>query len=817
MPGDSTSHCPTAEQIERVVAGEMDDEGVCLHVEACRTCGELAERARANNELLKQFTRVTGKFEPDQTTTPADLVIPGYEIVSEIHRGGQGVVYKAAQKATKREVALKMLIHEVFATPRQRRRFEREIELAAGLRHRHIVTVYDSGVTSEGFHYYAMEYIDGVPLSGVITHGRIAADWRPRAAGAEDILRLFVKICDAVSYAHQHGVIHRDLKPGNILIDADGEPHIVDFGVAKTIGPGAVGETRAATIAGEFLGTFAYAAPEQVTGDPSRVNTRTDVYALGLVLYEMLTGRHPYPVDGTLAEVLRNIAEAEPKHPAGFRRTLDEDVSAIVLKALEKESGHRYPSALEFSNDVTRYLAGQAVDARHGSTWYMLRKTARRYRLPVLVAAVSLALVTAFAIDRGIQAERIARQRDVAQLNLHEATIERGRAESRAGNKPLAERLLWREHLNPPTLPPHRAERERSNLFEPAGPIHSYWALWELYSRQPCLATWKADSGEVRAVRYNPDGTILSSAGDDGIKLWQMPSRRLWRRHTDIGLIRSVCFSPDGARLASAGPDIRLWSVEDGRLLSTLTGHESHVDWIEFSPDGGLLASCAGDGTIRLWELAGETCARVIDLGGSSANKVSFSPDGHVLAGAMRDGMIMLFEIPAGRVVASFEGTARAPGWVAFSPDAQTLLAGVDGFLKARQVPTWDRVPWAQPHRANILSGFFSSDGRWLVTGGEDQAIIFWHAKSGTPIHTYDAGIEVLSVCFRPDGDVFASGGSDGTISLWQSTPYLHRRSLEHNQSVHGVRYSHDGNLLAVCGHDPIGKDWSIRLWEAAT
>ncbi|MFQ5518277.1 MAG: serine/threonine protein kinase, partial [Acidimicrobiia bacterium] len=303
---------------------------------------------------------------------------PGYELLEEIHQGGQGVVYKAVQQATKRTVALKVLLAGPFSSARQRHRFEREIDLVAGLEHPNIVTLYDSGVTQDDRHYFAMEYIHGTALNAYLSE---------KAFSVEETLRLFLKICVAVNYAHQHGVIHRDLKPGNICIDADGEPHVLDFGLAKVAGPD-LSSGVPVTLTGEFTGTLAYASPEQTQGDPKLIDIRSDVYSLGVILYEMLTGKSPYPVIGRIDEVMKNISEAEPRKPSTLIRRIKNEVETIVLKALAKEKERRYQSAGTLSRDIEHYLAGEPIDAKRDSSWYLIHKLLRRHRVHIAVAAV---------------------------------------------------------------------------------------------------------------------------------------------------------------------------------------------------------------------------------------------------------------------------------------------------------------------------------------------------------------------------------------------------------------------------------------------
>ena len=273
--------CLSAAEIEQLVAGALGAEerrNAEAHLAECEGCRRQAEQLRADNNL---FGRIKQAYET-QTTPPSDGLsrpsrlpaadsIEGYELLREIHRGGQGVVYKAVQKATKRTVALKVLLEGPYASPRQRHRFEREIDLVASLQHPNIVTVYDSGVTHDGRHYFAMEYIHGLSLDAYLSDKALTVD---------ETLLLFQQICAAVNYAHQRGVIHRDLKPANIRIDSNGKPHILDFGLAKAAGA-SLADGAPVTVTGEFMGTLAYASPEQTQGDPHLIDIRTDVYSLG--------------------------------------------------------------------------------------------------------------------------------------------------------------------------------------------------------------------------------------------------------------------------------------------------------------------------------------------------------------------------------------------------------------------------------------------------------------------------------------------------------------------------------------------------------
>ncbi len=352
------------------------------------------------------------------SSRPPPDALPGYEILRELHRGGQGVVYLAIQKTTKRRVALKVMHAGEFAGPKDRARFEREVEILGQLNHPNIVSIHDCG-TSGGAYFYVMDYITGQPLDAHMKHADLSVD---------DTLGLFQKICGAVNAAHLKGVIHRDLKPGNILIDSDGEPYILDFGLAKIATGEVMDEShpRMMTVTGQFVGSLPWASPEQAEGIPGRIDTRSDVYSLGVVLYQMLTGgKFPYVVVGNMRDILDNILRAEPARPSTIRRQVDDEVETIVLKSLSKDRDRRYQTAGELARDVQHYLAGEPIEAKRDSGWYVIKKTLRRYKVATGVAAAFLILIVAFAITMSMLYRRAVDAEHDANLALSEAQTAR--------------------------------------------------------------------------------------------------------------------------------------------------------------------------------------------------------------------------------------------------------------------------------------------------------------------------------------------------------------------------------------------------------
>jgi tetratricopeptide (TPR) repeat protein len=368
-------------------------------------------------------------------------VIPGYRDFREIKRGGQGVVYQATQLSTKRTVAVKVLAGGAFAGQRTRRRFEREVDLAASLDHPNIVRIYDSGETPDGQPYFVMEYIEGVPLDAVTPAADESSGRTIPFRSVRDTFELFAKIAESVHYANQRGVIHRDLKPSNIRLDGAGEPHVLDFGLAKlTDGEREEGVSQM-SVTGDFLGSLPWASPEQAEGRPDRIDVRTDVYSLGVCLFQCLTGRFPYPVTGSFRQVLDAIQEQAPARPRQYRADLDDEAETIVLKCLEKEPERRYQSAGELARDLRHYLAGESLEAKRDSGWYQVRKTLRRYRwlvrggIALTVASIAAAIGFSILYQRAKAAERAAQVSEQAAIAAREIAVEaRRNAEREAAN-----------------------------------------------------------------------------------------------------------------------------------------------------------------------------------------------------------------------------------------------------------------------------------------------------------------------------------------------------------------------------------------------
>ncbi len=437
--------CLSQELIESYVAGVCSEDQtrtVEEHLSRCENCRQRTDSARANTIVGESSGSAaaegaTGGDDEKSRVKEGDLptvsitdtsqlshaapgvdpslasAIEGYELMERLPAGGQAVVYKAFQKATKRIVAVKVLLQELHASERAQYRFEREVDLAASLRHPNIVTIYDSGI-AQGQYYYAMEYIEGKLLDKYVQAGQLST---------REVMELFNKICSAVAYAHQRGVMHRDLKPGNIMVDAEGQPHILDFGLAKLTDSSeqATPEAVMTSIPGKIIGTLAFMSPEQASGEPGAFDVLTDVYSIGVILYRVLTNDFPYEITGSMLGILRNIQEVEPARPSTLVGNLNSEIEAILLKALAKEPQLRYQSAAELGHDIEYWLEGLPISAKADSSIYVLRKLLLRHRYATAVAGLLLVIILGFSFfsfDRYTVAKKALKKSDATSERL---------------------------------------------------------------------------------------------------------------------------------------------------------------------------------------------------------------------------------------------------------------------------------------------------------------------------------------------------------------------------------------------------------------
>ncbi len=413
--------CPELEALAGFAAGAHDD-ALARHVGACADCTRLVAELRGQHQLEQRVARALTPGGGGGGARGALPVLAGYRILREIGRGGMGVVYAAEQENTRRKTAIKVVRGSQYVNEATLKLFQREIRALARLQHPGIAPLYEAGCTPDGEHFFAMELVEGETL---LLHAR------SRGLTRRARLELFARICDAIHYAHQQAVIHRDLKPSNILVDARGEPRVLDFGLAKITDADASIATQL-SLPGSIRGTLAYMSPEQAGGDPEAVDLRSDVYSLGVILFELLTEVLPYDVGSTrMVEAVRVICEQRPERPSTLDPALRGDLDTIVLKALEKDPARRYSSAAALGEDVRRHLADEVILARPASGLYQMRKLVARHKLPFALAGLIFVLSLGAAVWLGVLYTKAERLRVDAEESGKAARAAQALAEER--------------------------------------------------------------------------------------------------------------------------------------------------------------------------------------------------------------------------------------------------------------------------------------------------------------------------------------------------------------------------------------------------
>jgi len=793
--------CPTEEQLDALASGAAPAGAVAQHVEGCAACQAALERLRANQAFLTRHR--AGLLRAAQAPGPLLLAtdaIPGYRLEGELQRGGQGVVYRATQDSTGQHVAVKVLRDGVFAGRGALERFEREARILGRLSHPGIVAIHDSGAV-EGRKYLVTRLVDGAPLDEWVARQAPAA--RDRGARVRRICELFVAVCDAVHAAHLRGVIHRDLKPGNLLVDAAGRPHVLDFGLAKLTDADEGDARPTLTQTGRFMGSLPWSSPEQTRGVPDDVDLRTDVYSIGVMLFHALTGRFPYDVSGPLRAALEQIANADPPRPSALARGVGRELDTVVLKALAKERARRYQSVAALQRDLERCLRGDPIEARADSAWYLLRKALQRHKIALGAAAGIVLFVLALAVERS----RYARSLESA---LHEANLERARSEARAGNYGLAEQLLWQERL------------ARSGA---AARARAYWALWELYARYPCLAAWR-ERDAVTQVALAPDGQRLLSADEREIRVWSLadlPPRA--PSHTlvapALGSTRPA-FSADGGKIVvgCVNGEVATWDATTGVAERRWRAHEGRVQDLGLGDGGQRLATCGADRRVRVWSFADATCEVERSFEAAPA-RVALSADGAALAiafperntievlageGFSRNATLDVSDLTAEHDVS---GRFRA---LRFSPAGRFLAAGCYRYACVWDLTTLERAAqhW---HEMVVEAVEFGPGDAWLASAG-GESIQFWSLQSHQPLHAFAGHPRVLQSLTAAAGhERLASLGQDGVIRLWEARPQGALRRFAPAQT-HAVQFSPDGTWLACCGEsDPATPQVWLMDW----
>jgi eukaryotic-like serine/threonine-protein kinase len=767
--------------------------------------GSFLEKAAAEAPATGAFQEAA---EPASSCAAPGTLIGPYKLLEQIGEGGMGTVWMAQQtEPLKRLVAVK-LIKAGMDSKQVIARFEAERQALALMDHANIARVLDAGTSSAGRPYFVMDLVKGVPITRYCDEHHLTPRLR---------LELFIPVCQAIQHAHQKGIIHRDVKPSNVLValyDGRPVPKVIDFGIAKATGQ-CLTEKTLVTGFGAIVGTLEYVSPEQAEINQLDIDTRSDVYSLGVLLYELLAGSPPFTrkdlEKAGMLEMLRVIREQEPTkpsaklstaeglptlaanrgtEPAKLTRLVRGELDWIVMKALEKDRNRRYETANGFAMDLQRYLADEPVQACPPSAWYRLGKLLRRHKRPLL--AVSLVVL---ALVGGIIGTTWG------MLHANDAAAEMGKAQAEAladrDRKAAAEKQARDDQGRAETAEKQaKDDRDVANKARDRARLQQY-----VMGMYPLSRLWRDGSHHqvrdlLEALRPGP--------GEEDLRGWEWHYQdrlsrgalRTLKGHHPEGVsetTQAVAFSPDGRWLASCGGaeseqgEIFLWDVATGQEVRRFHGQGKKLELVvrvAFSPDGNTLASSDRDNTVQLWDVAsGRRLATTASNGGTAEiQSLAFSPDGRFLASAAgeEDGSedtVRVWEVASRRSLGKWKTGAVTA--LAFHPEghlltvthsAVTLHEPATGKV-LRSFPLGTAAPPSRPHKRDDEepeAAAVSPDGIRLAVAAAD-GIWFWDLARGLKgkVLNEHARKDTNGLTFSPDGQRLASAGKDGAVEVW--------------------------------------------------
>ncbi len=754
-----------------------------------------------------------------------------FDLIERIGVGGFGSVWKARDKELDRTVAIK-IPRAGGMTGEEQEKFFREARAAAQLKHPNIVGVHEVGRDGDSV-YIVSDFVRGVTLGDWLTGQQITS---------REVAELCAKIADALHHAHEQGVVHRDLKPANIMIDGDGQPHLMDFGLARR----EVGEVTV-TMDGQVLGTPAYMSPEQAQGEAHTADRRSDIYSLGVILFQLLTGELPYR--GNARMLMHQVIHDEPPSPRKLNSHVSKDLETITLKCLEKIPSRRYQTAEDVANELRAVMLGEPILARPIGLLDKARRWALRKPAVAVLGLLSVFLVLLAISLLAIGYARESRLRWEADEARSAAEISETRAES---NARVSQSNLYAARIYSAGQVWEKGDlRCAKELLESLRPVpeqddlrgFEWYYLWKLCHSELTALHRK---GVVRSVVFSPDGKILAIASDDQpVTLWSRSTERELRTLPGGTTPRVLRFAPGGRLLAVGNKDgtITLYDAQTGAILADLAGHSESVSALAFSPDGKKLVSGsaklirpghnpidrfrtpASDGEIILWDCEKQRESGFHVRHGAGVLSLAFLPDGTTVESAGADGSVKAwnFLTKEEQIILDSAGGQHVVISMALSDDGKSLAVGTTDYsLGTSEIRLWDVTTKRESETLKGSSGpaislTFFSGAKKLVSGHYDQTVSIWDLgenQSQLSIRGHES--YVFATALSPDGETLVTGSADGDVKLWkaadaQQCQLLRGHEANRTEDGFSVAFSPDGKILASSG---VGV---ATLWDVET
>jgi len=771
-----------------------------------------------------------------------------YTMHGEKGHGGIGRVLIAYDEYIGRQIAVKELLPEIdfsgsggsgTSSPLtgtynvMRTRFLREARITGQLEHPSIIPVYEIGRHEDGTLYYTMHLVNGKTLSQTIEDSGTLGK-------RLSLLHHFYNLCNATAFAHSKNVIHRDIKPDNVMIGEFGETVVLDWGLAKVKGEKDEGASKLKknihllkeadgdkTIAGHALGTPAYMPPEQALGEVEEIDEKSDIYSLGAVLFQILTGKTPIKGNNAF-EIISNVVNGDVLKIKELEADAPDELTAIAEKAMAHDKEHRYENAKTLADEIKTYMSGEKVSVYNYSSWQLFKRFAKKNK-PALVATILIFVVIVSAlisISISYKNLQIARLKELKEKKRAHYSVAQALNEKASMLEKEQKLLTSRIYASSSLLynPANQKSPFYDSDFSKTHPLSLHLkadAISKIYREKLTLSASlifsRQTSDPLYDASFSIDDNYLAAGSFNGnVEVWDIYGKKFKSLKAHKKGVKAVKFSPSGKLVVSVSYDntITLWDKKTWNRLTVLEGHSDGVRDLSFSKDGRYLASCGNDQIVIIWDLLTGAALKQLKGHNDTVNSVAFSPDGKRVVSVSYNRTVFIWDIEKGKIMHNLKGHAGNVVKVNFSSDGKLIgTTSNDKTAILWNAVTGEKLFTYRDHKDPINDISFSPTGKYVATASWDKTVKIWSIKTGKTMLTIDAHDgNVSAISFSSDGKYLASSGFDRTIKLWKINSENVQKSMEgHKRGIWRIKFSDDGNRIVSSSWDKTLRTWAYK------